>query len=247
MSAALNFRDAIFKMRSGKWDAKSATLRKFNDTWPSISASRVDFYGKKKALSYECRRVFAPVIATVEIDGGLVNYSVSCLSQKPYSGKLTFALYDCNDRCLAEATRTVYAEAMSATLIESVDYSKYVSGELEKYYVIFELFNERVTDYVGCKTFAPPKHFEFRNPEIKYNVTGSGREFEISLLSAAYAMGVQIDFGDIEVELSDNFIDLREGVAEKLTARTDRVISPEKLQRALKLRSVYDIGKYKSK
>ena len=247
LSAALNFREAIYKMRSGEGKSKCAVLRKFNDVWPSVSASRVDFYGKKKALCYECKRVFAPVIATVEINGCEVKYSVSCHSQKPYSGRLTFALYDCNDRCLTETTKAVYAEPMSSVEVELADYSKYVGGTPEEYYVIFELANERFTDYVGCKTFAPPKHFKFRNPEIKYSVSGSGKEFEISLLSSAYAMGVQLDFGDIDVELSDNFVDLREGVAEKLTARTDRAISPEKLQRALRLRSVYDIGKYKSK
>jgi len=85
------------------------------------------------------------------------------------------------------------------------------------------------------------KHFEFKKPEIKVDMCDidGGVEFKVS--SDVFAKGVYIDFEGIDLVLSDNFFDLTDGKPYTVTSKTE--YSAEQLKKAIKIMSVYNIGR----
>jgi hypothetical protein len=63
--------------------------------------------------------------------------------------------------------------------------------------------------------------------------------------AAAYARFVVLELSDIEGELSDNLFDMKAKEKRKITFLSKDPITPSKLERQLKVRSVYDIGRNK--
>ena len=61
------------------------------------------------------------------------------------------------------------------------------------------------------------------------------------MTSNTFAKGVNIDFDGIDVVLSDNFFDLTDNKPYVVTAKT--TCSAKELKKALKIMSVYDIGR----
>lgn len=41
-----------------------------NDSWPVVSWSSIDYYGNWKALHYQAKRAFAPVLVDAVKEGG---------------------------------------------------------------------------------------------------------------------------------------------------------------------------------
>ncbi len=77
--------------------------------------------------------------------------------------------------------------------------------------------------------FCPPKHFAFLDPALCVEQKGE----EIVVTARAYAKGVEIEFPDSDVLLSDNYFDMDAG------SKTVRIIRgvPGKIT----VRSMYDI------
>jgi beta-mannosidase len=80
----------------------------------------------------------------------------------------------------------------------------------------------------GSVLFCPPKHFHFRDPELKARIEGD----EIVVSASAYARSVEVLCG-ADTVLSDNYFDMNAG------ERRVRIVrgNPE----AVSVRSVYDI------
>ena len=227
---------------------RDTTLREsyplLNDCWPSVSTSAVDSFGRLKALHYICRRAFAPVLAILRAEGGIVMGAISNESLKDFTGKITYALYDASDKCLSESELYVACPAGAVTELESRDLSSFMTESLSEYFLFYELRDE--TRVISRKTlrFVPDKHFRFRDPEIRSRISGGGRDYEITLAASAYAAGVELDFTDIDVSFSDNYFDIMESLPVKIFFRTEEITSAERLENMLTVRSVYDIGKY---
>jgi beta-mannosidase len=81
----------------------------------------------------------------------------------------------------------------------------------------------------GTALFTEPKHFNFKNPELKCVCSGD----EITVNSSAFAKSVEIYSPSSDFKLSDNFFDMNSGV------KKIKVLSgnPEDIH----IRSVYDI------
>lgn len=57
-------RAEIERCRREKWAIAEAMLWKYNDTWPSVSSSVVDYFLRPKIAYYYAKRAFAPVIVS---------------------------------------------------------------------------------------------------------------------------------------------------------------------------------------
>ncbi len=75
-------------------------------------------------------------------------------------------------------------------------------------------------------------------PTIQSNITGAGNNFTLTLRSPVLTRNVYLSFGDLNVQLSDNYFDLLPG--EEVTVRLTTSASLDQLQRALKTMSLTD-------
>lgn len=241
--SAEHFRRELMKTRIARDTRLRTSYPAFNDSWPSVNSSCVDYYSRTKALGYICRNIFAPVLAYAQVDGKEITFFVCNESQKDFSGRLTYAIYDCFDKCLWEVSADVSCAAGTTFTADSVSFAERMTEDTSEYYVLYELADENHTITRETVRFAPSKHFRYRDPEIRAKISGGGRSFEITLASSAYAAGVELDFSDTDADFSDNYFDMLEGIPVRISFTTSEPMSAEKLERMLSVRSIYDIGK----
>ncbi|MBR4124861.1 MAG: hypothetical protein IKR13_01540 [Victivallales bacterium] len=74
-------------MRRAKWYNSAVLFWMYNDCWPALGYALVDYYGRPKPGWFSAKRAFAPVVATIAEENGLLVFSV--LNDSPRPRKLT--------------------------------------------------------------------------------------------------------------------------------------------------------------
>ena len=99
----------------------------------------------------------------------------------------------------------------------------------ENYSSSYELKIDGQPVSCGTSLFTAPKHFEFLDPHLRYELHGD----EITIYADSYARFVEIDSPDSDFILSDNYFDMNGG------SKTVKIL--EGTPKTITLRSVYDI------
>jgi len=243
ISEAQQIRRSVHKLRASANRSVSAVCRQFNDAWPACSSSQIDYYGRPKAFCYLAREFFAPVTVCVSNSGGRVGFCVSCLSRKRFEGTVTFALYTCDNICVKEFRRDVSCEAMSVSTHISEDMTAYMQDDLSSYFITYSLADSKGIITSGTSLFVPSKRFKFSDPAIRAELTGSGRDYQLTLSAKSYAANVYVDFRGCDAVFSDNFFDMLADVPVKISVHVPDVTTAQAMKKTLKILSVYDIGK----
>ena len=90
--------------------------------------------------------------------------------------------------------------------------------------------------------FVPEKHFEFKKPKIKAVITGQERSFSITISSDVFIKDLEVGFNGVDVQLSDNYVDLTSEAPVKLTFKVlGGIETSYHLKDALEIRSVYNL------
>lgn len=213
-----------------------------NDCWPVASWASIDYYGRWKALHYFAKRFFAPVMVSCEEEGLLtqslnvnaepfdvkksIKLNVTNETMEKKTGVVSWQLRDASGNILKEKEETISVDSLSAVWLEKTDMP---DAKLYENYVSFKFTSEGETVSCGTVLFCAPKHFRFRDPELKVSVNGD----EITVSASAYAKSVEIRNENDDLVLSDNFFDLN------ADSKTVKIISGK--AEGITVRSVYDI------
>ena len=229
--------------RRNRGRCMGAIYWQLNDCWPVASWSSIDYFGRWKALHYAAKRFFAPVLLSCEEEGLLsqtinvnaqpftvkksARFSVSNETREPFSGRVEWSLRNPKAQILREGSYEVSVAALSAEWVGEEDFAD--AGAYDNYisYRLIDGQGNEVSQF--SILFCPPKHFPFVNPQL--SVEQKGRELIVTAQS--YAKGVELEFPDSEVLLSDNYFDMDAGT------KTVEIISGE--PKSIRLRSMYDI------
>lgn len=235
-------RDSVLLARAERDNCMSAVCRQLNDGWPAISPAAVDFYGRAKAVMHLAKKFFSPFAVCAVANGKNMKLYVSNDTKKAYTGRLVYSLYSKNGACLRETRADVSLEPMSAALIVDEDFSKYIDDASECY-LLYELGDNSGVQSAGISIFVPSKRFKYENPEIKTEISGSGKKFVLKLYASTLAMGVEISFVGINAKLSSNYIDLSNVSAVMINVETEDVVTSGELESRLSLRCEWGIGR----
>ncbi len=196
-----------------------------NDSWPVVSWSGIDYYGNWKALHYQAKRAFAPLLVSVVRErDSLGIWLVSDLLEKQEGLQLEMKLTDFMGKVVKKQRLHTEAEANSSRKIfEEALPTLLASARADNCYLLLTL-----KDKSGRVVFEEPWFFEspvnLKLPEIKFNlqlrVWDGG--CELALKSDGLAKDVFIEVPIQGARLSDNFFDLLPGTTRKI-----RITSPE--------------------
>lgn len=141
-------------------------------------------------------------------------------------GTAVWALRDSTGAVIKEGKEQVTVPGLSAVWLKEMDFHK---TDVEHTYMsyAFEVNGQVLSE--GTVLFTAPKHFLFRNPNLRYEI----RDDEITIYADTYARYVEIDSPDSDFILSDNYFDMNAG------SKTVKVL--EGTPKTISLRSVYDI------
>ncbi len=244
MLQAESMRYGVEHFRACRPESMGTIIWQLNDIWPVASWAMIDYYGRWKAVYYEARRFFAPLL--------LVNEEASVMTQneninaEPYdiqnSVKLTLCNETMQDRKLTvrwqireacgkavreEEVKDIAVPALSAVHLDEV----MIDIDRFSQYVSYQMLDEQgAVVSEGTTLYIQPKYFRFEDPEITLEVLD---DTHIRVTAQKFAKNIQILDEAGELKLSDNYFDLQPGsrVLEVLAGK------PEDLS----VMSVYDI------
>lgn len=206
-----------------------------NDCWPVFSWSSLEFGGRWKALHYEARRFFAPVLVSAHVPGdekaGIGNYRHSTIHDvhvytvhddvEPCNGTLKWALYTLSDEIVAEGSKDVELRYGESIKQETLDFADVIEQ-----YGRSELYLRLWLDVGGATLsqqtvfFTAPRFLNFRHAEIQKTVRPLGDgAIEIEFSSPVFQHRVEFDIRGMEYRASDNFFDLYPNVPHRVVVR----------------------------
>lgn len=242
LSAAWEVSRSVKRARS-LGACESAVLRQLNDGKKTISSSFIDYYRKPKATLKLISEAFAPVTLDVVPCIEETVFTLINSSKKDFRGKLVYALYNTEGVCREKKNVEVYAESNGNLVIEKADFSRYIDKNADCHYVSYELYGENGILATGSEHFVPVKHFRFKDPEITAQISGMGKKFSIKLNSSCYAYAVKVAFDELNVNFSDNFVNLYGNTPVVINFETSEVVTLSELEGRLKIYSPYSIGR----
>lgn len=196
-----------------------------NDSWPAVSWSGIDYFGNWKALHYQARRAFAPMIVNPVQEGDSLNvYLISDRLEDSDDMMLEMRLMDFNGRAISGKSVKVRVPANSSVKA----YGSYIDGMVD--------YGQRRNCHLVCSLkdrygkemaqtvyyFLPTKDLDLPETEIRTSVKTFEGRCEVTLTSAKLAKDVFVQIPIQGALFSDNFFDLLPGETRKVV-----ITSPE--------------------
>ena len=214
-----------------------------NDIWPTASWSSIDYYGRLKALHYVAKRFYNPIMISCKETGEKstrffptlhpsVTYETKaqlCVTNETLhdvDGVVVWALRDSSGKVLKVGEEKLHVPSLTSIWLDEMDFCH---TDVDNNYMSFAFLVDGEVVSEGTVLFTVPKYFNFKNPELSYEVNGD----EITVFSKSYASYVEIDSIDSDIILSDNYFDMNAG------SKTVKIL--EGTPTNIRLRSVYDI------
>lgn len=196
-----------------------------NDSWPVVSWSGIDYYGNWKALMYQSKRAFAPILINAIKEGDdLCVYLVSDELQDHDGVRLDVELMDFDGKVHGKWTQSGMLAANSSVL-----FMKKRAGELQgKLSAANSLLHFTLKTKKGVTLaddvfyFAYPKDQKLPEANIETSVRGRGDAIEMTLKTDKLARDIFVEVPVQGVRFTDNFFDLLPGQRKKIT-----ITSPE--------------------
>lgn len=196
-----------------------------NDSWPVVSWSGIDYYGNWKALMYQSKRAFAPILINAIKEGDdLCVYLVSDELQDHDGVRLDVELMDFDGKAHGKWTQSGMLAANSSVL-----FMKKRADELQgKLSAATSLLHFTLKDKNGVTLaddvfyFAYPKDQKLPEANIETSVRRRGDAIEMTLKTDKLARDIFVEVPVQGVRFTDNFFDLMPGQRKKIT-----ITSPE--------------------
>lgn len=196
-----------------------------NDSWPVVSWSGIDYYGNWKALMYQSKRAFAPILTNAIKEGDdLCVYLVSDELQDHDGVRLDVELMDFDGKVHGKWTQNGRLAANSSVL-----FMKKPAGELQgKLSAANSLLHFTLKDKNGATLaddvfyFAYPKDQKLPEANVETSVRRRGDAIEMTLKTDKLARDIFVEVPVQGVRFTDNFFDLLPGQRKKIT-----ITSPE--------------------
>lgn len=195
----------------------------WNDCWPVVSWSAVDYFGRKKALFYQVKRSFSNDFTALSVSGD----SLVVQLQSPYKGKLSVTLI-CFDRAGKRTNATGIVPS------RSTDVSHYsFSFDRKRTAIAWVSVNMNGIEAENFFYLQPQKSILPGKPQISWKIVDGG----IELLSDKFAIGVEIQLPE-GIEPEDNYFDMVPGIRKII--RLKGRIDPLALSNNIHIRSLAD-------
>ena len=209
-----------------------------NDCWPVASWSSIDYYGRYKALHYFAKKFYQGVALGLFNEEESITVNVANETMSAFTGYIKLGACNTDFTPIFEKEIPVCVNSLSS--LDAITLPNYTFKGSRLTFFYAELYAQDGTLLArNTELGVKPKHFIFKNPEIKVSAKKTDEGVWLSVSSSALAKNVEIDFDGVDIVLSDNYFDLINTEPYRVLAKTD--LSPEELLKKIQIMSVYDI------
>ncbi len=227
MVQAEGLKFGVEHFRRRKPHCSGMLIWQFNDCWPCISWSLVDYDGVGKASFFAMTRAYAPILASFKkLDGGGLELWITNDKLEPLKGTARIEVVNLDGKVAREEKVAYQVKGNSSECIWSGQMPADVSNS-----VLWVSSPERI--FADNRfLMAPVKDLKLDQraaPKISTSRVGD-HEVEMKISADAYLLFVGIDAKDPATRFSDNYIDVRPG--------RDRIISISNPDRPVSVKDI---------
>jgi beta-mannosidase len=197
-----------------------------NDSWPVVSWSSRDYYGKKKALQYALPDVFSNILISPVLEDGHVRVYISSDEYLPIVGIMTVKLMDFEGNMYADEGFSIEIPGNTSLVYYDTLQANYLGKLKPEEVLCLVTFNGGM--YGGKHKrllyFVPPKDLSLPVPVISKRVTPSKDGYTIETSSDKLARNVFITT-TIKGDFSNNYFDLLPGESVEVQFKTSKKVA----------------------
>lgn len=185
-----------------------------NDSWPVVSWSSLDYYGNWKALHYQAKRAFSPLILNVvQENKDLVIYGISDLLEDQKRLTFTYEVIDFYGKILKKGeVNSVNLKANSSDIITKLDIDDLNISDIPNSVVLnFKLNKGNKILFADQFYFMPPKDLELPLVDLKVKTKKIVNGLRVTLESKTLVKDLFIQTPVQGARFTDNFFDLMPG------------------------------------
>jgi beta-mannosidase len=180
-----------------------------NDTWPVVSWSSRDYFGRWKALHYAARDAFAPVLISPVLKGDTVEvWGVSDVPEG-IDGSLRLQVLSFRGESLGDRVIPVSLSGNGATLLRKEAVADLLGGADPRTSVLVGSLDTEGGEPLAREAFLyflTPGELELEAPTIRIQAEETGTGVQLSLDTDVLAKDVYLSLGG--ARFSENFFDL---------------------------------------
>jgi len=242
---AYGIKTAIEAHRNAKPTCMGTLYWQFNDCWPVVSWSGMDYYHNKKALQFFVKKAYNDILVTLTDNEKNITVRVISDRKDAISSRLELQLIDFKGKVRWEEKRSVTIKPGMNKVIEAVD-KRLILADVSQHKSMVFVAKVIVDDKIVSQNllyFKKPKDLALEDPGISYEIKKQSGGIEIILSAKQLAKNVFISFENCDsrdIQLSDNYFDMLPGTTFSIFAKTTEPI--EDLKNMIHVKTLFDIG-----
>ncbi len=223
-------------LRASRPQSMGSLYWQLNDVWPGVTWSSIDYDGRWKALQYHAKRFYAPLRGVAIRTGGVTQVSLVSDATTLMNTDLRIRVLGMDGKPVWEHTQAVRVAALASTGAGDYNDAQLLHGaDPRRTVAVFEWLDHGKVLSRDLVYFGQAKDLQLPDPGMKAQLAADGHSLTVS--AQRFAREVWIDFGALDVRLSDNAFDLLPG--ESVTLHLDSTADAAALKHALTVRSLY--------
>lgn len=181
-----------------------------NDSWPTISWSTVDYYGRWKASHYAVRKANAPVIIAPEYaNRDLKIHVVNDGWDQLNDARLSLSFIDFDGNELSSLEKNVSVKANHSAVVFNKNIDEYIeAADLNATVAVIQLYHADSLVAERLFYFSEPKDLQLSKSDIAYKAKKTDNGYAITLSSNKLVKNVFVDLALSNAFVSDNYFDL---------------------------------------
>ena len=180
----------------------------YNDSWPVISWSSRDYFGRWKALQYHVKKVYDKVIVSSKISNDSLDIYIVSDSMKQIKGNLQLNIMTFEGKNIYNRTIEVNINRNESKKIISLNLNAILPVKIKDKAVLNAIFssNNKILAEKNIY-FVKPKELELTKPQINIETSKTETGYNIILTADKLVKNIRIKT-NVEGKLSDNFFDI---------------------------------------
>lgn len=216
----------IEHFRRRKPHCSGSLIWQFNDCWPGLSWSILDYYGFGKAGYYYVRRAYAPVLASFKaLPDGSVELWLTNDTQQKLHDTITLQVRTFAGQTLWEQSLAVQIPPNGSQPVWRSE--PFQGPEMAGQYL--QVRSQQSRFPANRHFFAAIKDLKRAPATVEYTITRQGEhELQVHLRARTYAFFVNLTGVDEQTKISDNYFDMGAGEERTITLVNQiRALTPE--------------------
>jgi len=232
--------------RRSRPETMGSIFWQLNDCWPVASWSSIDYYGRWKALQYYARRFYAPLLVSPYVESGSLKVYIVSDKTESEQANLRVRLMDFDGKVLLEERKEVTVTPLSSQVYLDWSLKKITdagASDTSRVFVVADVTEDKDTVSRNLVYLAPVKEVHLKPAALKVIPMGASGNYRIRVTSPVLARSVYLSFGNLDVNLSDNYFDLLPGESIDIVANSAAPFDVLKSQlKVISLTDAFDGG-----